>query len=97
MQRPPLPGCHLRACSWSLMEGTFAQESPASSLRKRAAGSTPHSRSFFPAPASRDQMLATARPSSLGNAGAVFVSSKDFPRSFERRIFIPKKGLQEEA
>jgi len=39
-------------------------------------------------------MLARARPSSLGKAGADFVSLNDFPRSLETSTFIPKKGLQ---
>ena len=42
-------------------------------------------------------MLASARPSSLGNAGADFVSLKLFPMSVERRTFMPKNGLQLEA
>ena len=42
-------------------------------------------------------MLASARPSSLENAGADFVSLKLFPRSVERRILFPKKGLQFDA
>ena len=50
MQSPPLPGCHLRACSWLLMPGTISQESPPSLLRKSDAGSTPHHRSFLPSP-----------------------------------------------
>ena len=29
-QSPPLPGCHLRACSWLLMPATMSQESPPS-------------------------------------------------------------------
>src|SRR2546422_5574750 len=97
MQAPPLPGCHFRACSWLLMPGTISQESPPSPLRKRDAGSTPHHRSFLLSPASSDQMLASARPSSFGKAGADFVSLNVFPRLVERRIFIPKKALQLEA
>jgi len=42
-------------------------------------------------------MLASARPSSLGKAGADLVSLKLLPRSFERITFIPKNGLQLEA
>jgi hypothetical protein len=42
-------------------------------------------------------MFRSARPSSFGNAGADFVSLKDRPRSVERRIFMPKNGLQLEA
>jgi hypothetical protein len=53
--------------------------------------------SFFPLPVSSDQMLASARPSSFGNAGADFVSLKLFPMSVERNTFMPKKGLQLEA
>src|SRR5262249_6438352 len=97
MQSPPLPGCHLRACSWLLMPGTISHESPLSWLLNSAAGSTPHQSSFLPSPASRDQMLASARPSSLGNAGADFVSVKLFPISVEHSTFIPKNGLQLEA
>ena len=97
MQSPPFPGCHLRACSWLLMPGTISQESPPSLLRKSDAGSTPHHRSFLSSPASSDQMLASARPSSFGKAGADFVSLNVFPRSVERRTFMPKKGLQLEA
>src|SRR6266550_3623249 len=70
MQSPPLPGCHLRACSWLLMPGTSSQESPPSPLLNSAAGSTPHQSSFLLSPDSRDQMLASARPSSFGKAGA---------------------------
>ena len=97
MQSPPAPGCHLRECSWLLMPGTISHESPPSWLLNSDAGSTPHQSSFFPGPGSSDQMLASARPSSAGNAGADFVSLKVFPRSFERRIFMPKNGLQLEA
>ncbi len=42
-------------------------------------------------------MLASARPSSLGNAGAAFVSLKLLPRSLERSSFMPKNGLQLDA
>src|SRR5262245_3734252 len=97
MQSPPFPGCHLRACSWLLIPPTISQESPPSALRNSDAGSTPHQRSFRLAPASSDQMLARARPSSLGKAGADFVSLNVFPRSVERRTFIPKKELQLDA
>ena len=97
MQRPPAPGCHLRACSWLLMPGTISHESPPSWLLKSEAGSTPAQSSFFPGPGSSDQMLASARPSSAGNAGADFVSLNVLPRSVERKIFIPKNGLQLEA
>src|SRR5215470_7244990 len=79
------------------MPGTSSQESPPSWLLNKDAGSTPHHRSFLPPPASSDQMLASARPSSLGNAGADFVSLKLFPMSVERNSFIPKNGLQLEA
>src|SRR6185503_17682952 len=97
MQRPPLPGCHLRACSWLLMPGTNSQESPPSVLLNNDAGSTPHHNSFLPGPGSIDQMLATTRPSSLGNAGPDFVSSNDFPMFVERSTLLPKNGLQLEA
>src|SRR5262245_45159934 len=97
MQSPPLPGCHLRACSWLLMPSTISHESPPSWLRNSDAGSTPHHRSFESAPASRDQMLASARPSSLGKVGADLVSLNFFPRSVETRTFMPKKALQLEA
>src|SRR2546425_11555822 len=97
MHRPPFPGCHLRACSWLLMPGTISHESPPSPLLKSAAGSTPHHRSFLWSPASSDQMLASARPSSLGKAGADFVSLNVLPRSVERRTFMPKNALQLEA
>src|SRR5262249_6569419 len=97
MQTPPPPGCHLRACSWLLMPGTISHESPPSWLLNSDAGSTPHQSSFLPGPASSDQMLTSARPSSLGNAGADFVSLKLFPLSVERNTFIPKNGFQPEA
>src|ERR1041385_747823 len=97
MQRPPLPGLHLRACSWLLMPGTISHESPPSRLLNKDAGSTPHQSSFLPSPPSSDQMLASARPSSFGNAGADFVSLKLFPMSVERNTFMPKNGLQLEA
>src|SRR5436190_23678987 len=97
MQSPPPPGCHWRACSCSLIAESIVHESPPSPLRKSAAGSTPHHSSFFPPPVSSDHMLASARPSSLGNAGADFVSLNVLPRSVERSSFIPKKGLQLEA
>src|SRR5262245_28108911 len=96
-QSPPLPGCHFRECSWLLIPSTISQESPPSVLLKSDAGSTPHHRSFLVSPASSDQLLASARPSSFGKAGADLVSLKLFPRSVERRIFIPKNGLQLEA
>src|SRR6185312_3159998 len=97
MHRPPLPGCHLRACSWSLMPLTISQLSPPSVERKSEAGSTPHQSSFLASPGSNDQILASARPSSLGNAGADFVSLNFLPRSFETRTFMPKNALQLEA
>src|SRR5262245_57243412 len=95
--RPPAPGCHLRECSWLLMPGTISHVSPPSWLLKSEAGSTPHSSSFLPSPFSSDQMLASARPSSLENAGADFVSLKLLPMSVERRTFMPKNWLQEDA
>src|SRR5207249_1025577 len=61
------------------------------------AGSTPQNSSCFVAPGSIDQMFASARPSSFGNAGADLVSLNVFPRSFERNTFMPKKGLQLDA
>src|SRR5579872_1274508 len=79
------------------MPGTISHESPASRLLKSEAGSTPHHSSFLLAPGSIDQMFASARPSSLGNAGADFVSLKLFPRSVERSTFMPKNGLQLDA
>ena len=45
----------------------------------------PHHNSLRPLPGSIDQMLASARPSSFGKAGADFVSLKVLPRSVERR------------
>src|SRR3989454_8362264 len=78
------------------MPGTRSHESPPSWLLNKDAGSTPHHRSFLP-PASSAHMLASARPSSLGNAGADFVSVKLFPMSVERNTFMPKNGLQLEA
>src|SRR4029077_12364539 len=77
--------------------GTMSHESPPSRLLNKDAGSTPHHRSFLSPPASSDQMLASARPSSLGNAGADFVSLKVFPMSVDRSTFMPKNGLQLEA
>src|SRR5262249_57795919 len=44
-----------------------------------------------------DQMLASARPSSLGKAGADFVSLNFLPRSVDIRTFMPKNALQLEA
>ena len=52
---------------------------------------------FLPAPGSSDQILASARPSSLGNAGADLVSLKLLPMSVERSTFMPKNALQLEA
>jgi hypothetical protein len=80
-----------------LIPCTISHVSPASPLRKSDAGSTPHRRSFLPAPGSSDQMFASARPSAFGNSGADFVSLNLLPRSFERRTFIPKKALQLDA
>src|SRR5207244_2978340 len=80
-----------------LMPGTKSHESPPSWLLYNDAGSTPHHRSFLPPPASSAQMLASARPSSLGNVGADFVSVKLFPMSVERNTFMPKNGLQLDA
>src|SRR5688572_11324108 len=97
MQSPPFPGFHLRACSWLLMPGTISHESPPSWLLNKDAGSTPHHSSFLLLPASIDQILASARPSSLGNAGADFVSLKLLPRFVEVSTFMPKNGLQLEA
>src|SRR5215813_89588 len=92
-QRPPPPGCHLRACSWLEMPGESSHVSPPSLLEKSDAGSTPAQ--IAPSgPASSDQLLAIARPSSLGNAGADFVSTNVLPRSLDLRTFIPKNGLQ---
>src|SRR5262249_9762695 len=78
------------------MPGTSSHDSPPSWLLKRAAGSTPHHRSRL-GPGSSDQILIRARPSSLGKAGADFVSEKLFPRSVELRMRIPKNGLQLDA
>src|SRR2546425_8361270 len=97
MQSPPLPGLHLRACSWLLIPGTISHESPPSWLLNSDAGSTPHHSSFLPPPGSSDQMLASVRPSSFEKAGADFVSSKLFPEFVERSTFMPKNGLQLEA
>src|SRR6185503_14009982 len=97
MQSPPNPGCHLRACSWLLMPGTISHESPPSWLRKSDAGSTPHHSSFLSSPGWSDQMLMSARPSSLGNAGADLVGLKDFPMSVDLSTFMPKKLLQLDA
>src|SRR5262245_37134572 len=97
MHSPPLPGCHFRACSWLLMPATISHESPPSLLRNSDAGSTPHHRSFLSAPGSMDQIFASARPSSFGNAGADFVSLNFLPRSVEVSTFIPKKALQLDA
>src|SRR4026208_2611288 len=92
MQSPPLPGCHLRACSWLLMPGTSSHESPPSVLLNKDAGYTPHHNSFLPGPGSIDQMLATTRPSSFGKAGPDLVSSKVLPMLVERNTLLPKKG-----
>ena len=80
-----------------LIPGTISHESPPSRLLNKDAGSTPHHSSFLPPPGSSDQMLISARPSSLGNAGPDFVSSKPFPMFVERNTFMPKNGLQLEA
>src|SRR6266478_9653948 len=79
------------------MPGTRSHESPPSRLLNKDAGSTPHHRPFLSPPASSPQMLTSARPSSLGNAGPDFVSVKLFPMSVERNTFMPKNGLQLEA
>src|ERR1700736_5343572 len=79
------------------MPGTSSHESPPSWLLNKDAGSTPHHSSFLPPPGSSDQMLTSVRPSSFGNAGADFVSSKVFPMFVERNTFMPKNGLQLEA
>src|SRR5437588_12184698 len=79
------------------MPGTRSHESPPSWLLNKDAGSTPHHRSFFSPPGTSDQMLMSARPSSLGNAGADLVSVELFPRFVERNTFMPKNGLQLEA
>src|SRR5258707_14336217 len=79
------------------MPGTISHESQTSRLLNNEAGSTPHQSSRLPAPGSIDQMFASARPSSFGNAGADFVSLKLFPMSVERSTFMPKNGLQLEA
>src|SRR5687767_849351 len=79
------------------MLGTISHESPPSSLLNSEAGSTPHSSWFLRPPGSSDQILISARPSSLGNAGPDFVSLKLLPMSVERSTFIPKNGLQLEA
>src|SRR5438309_8728100 len=79
------------------MPGTRTHESPLSWLLNKDAGSTPHHRSFLPPPASSPQMLTSARPSPLGNAGADFVSVKLFPMLVEHSTFMPKNGLQLEA
>src|SRR5437763_9854115 len=79
------------------MPDTISHESPPALLRKREAGSTPHHRSFLSSPGSSDQMLASARPSSLGKAGAALVSLNFLPRSAETSTFMPKKALQLDA
>src|SRR5438093_13304079 len=75
----------------------MSHESPPSRLLNKDAGSTPHHSSFLSSPASSDQMLASARPSSFGKTGDDFVSVNFFPRSVERRTFMPKNALQLEA
>src|SRR5205809_7926302 len=92
MQSPPLPGCHLRACAWSLMADTMSHESPPSRLLNRDAGSTPHHSSFLPPPASSDQLLTSARPSSLVLAITDFVALKLFPISVQRNTFMLQTG-----
>src|SRR5882762_7369848 len=79
------------------MPCTMSHESPPSWLLNKEAGSAPHHSSFLLPPASSDQILASARPSSLENAGADFVSSKVFPMFVERNTFMPKNGLQLET
>src|ERR1700680_330594 len=79
------------------MPGTISHDSPARRLLHNEAASPPHQSSLLPAPGSIDQMFASARPSSFGNAGADFVSLKLFPMSVERSTFMPKNGLQLEA
>src|ERR1044071_511339 len=79
------------------MPGTISRESPPSPLLNRAAGSTPHHSSFLLLPGSSDQMFASARPSSFGNAGADRVSLKLLPRSVDRSTFMPNHVLQLEA
>src|SRR5258708_19732541 len=78
------------------MPGTRSHESPPSCLLNKGAGSTPHHRSFFPPPASSDQMLASARPSSLGNADPDLISVKLFPRFVQRNPFSPKNAFHPE-
>src|SRR5437867_3143568 len=97
LRSTPMPGRHLRACSCSLIPGTISHESPPSALWNSDAGSTPHHSSLRSFPGSSAQMLASARPSSFGNAGADFVSLNDLPRSVERSTFIPKNALQLDA
>src|ERR1041384_5564446 len=97
LQRPPLPGFHLRACSWLLMPGTISHESPPSRRLNSDAGSTPHHKSSGSLHGYSEQMLLSARPSSFGKAGCAFVSLNDLPISVERRTFIPKNGLQLDA
>ena len=97
MQSPPLPGLPLArvlvvADARHHLPGIAAVAAPEQRRRLDAAP-----QSFLPPPGSSDQMLASARPSSLGNAGADFVSLKLFPRSVERSTFMPKNGLQLEA
>src|SRR5205814_10321900 len=79
------------------MPGESSHESPPSWLVDEEAGSTPHHSSFLRLPGSSEQTLTSARPSSLGNAGADCVSLKLFPMSVERNTFMPKNGLQLEA
>src|SRR5205823_12246166 len=75
------------------MPGTRSHESPPSRLLNKDAGSTPHQSPFLSPPASSDQMLASARPSSLGNAGADFVSLKLFPMSVETQHFHAEERI----
>src|SRR5688500_16344745 len=79
------------------MPRTISHESPPSSLLNSAAGSTPANSWFLRTPGSSDQILTSARPSSLGNIGADLVSLKLLPKSVDRSTFIPKNGLQFDA
>jgi len=77
--------------------GTMFPGKPPSRLLNKEAGSMRTKSSCPIAPASSDQMFASARPSSLGKAGADFVSLKFFAEVRRAQDFHAEESIATRA
>ena len=95
---PPPPGCHCGRCGWSHSPRTSEKLRPPSSLRNRAAGSTPAyiTSGSSDGPGASCQILANDASVSSGKRKAACSSSVHVsPRSSERRNTGPQWLLTE--